>query len=111
MDADGTLIMYSEEILGLGSLTLTLAKGSTTGKTKVNTVSPAATGTNTYVYKIDSVAQSVTYDTVLTVGWTTITPGTTDIAATAGQIITVAEIDSGNKAKAVGTVTVIDNIA
>jgi len=111
MDTDGTLIMYSEEILGLGSLTLTLAKGGTAGKTKVNTVSPAATGTNTYVYKIDSVAQSVTYDAVLTTGWTTITPGTTDIAATAGQVITVAEIDSSNKAKAVGVVTVIDNIA
>ena len=48
---------------------------------------------------------------MLTAEWTTIKPGTTDIAATAGQIITVAEIDSGNKAKAVGTVTVIDNIA
>jgi len=111
MDAGGTLIMYSEEILGLGSLALTLAKGSTTGKTKVNTVSPVATGTNTYVYKIDSAAQNVSYDAVLTTGWTAVVPGTTDIVATAGQVITVVEIDSSNKAKAVGVVTVIDNIA
>ena len=111
MDADGTLIIYSEEILGLGSLALTLAKGSTTGKTKVNTVSPTATGANTYVYKIAASAQDVSYDAALTTGWTAVVPGTTDIAATAGQVITVAEVDSSNKAKAVGTVTVIDNIA
>ena len=111
MDGEGTLVIFSEEILGLGSLALTLAKGSTTGKTKVNTVSPVATGANTYVYKIDSTAQSVTYDVALTTGWTALVPGTTDIAATTGQVITVAEIDSSNKAKAVGVVTVIDNIA
>lgn len=111
MDSDGTLIQAEEEILGLGSLALTLAKGSTTGKTKVNTVIPVATGANTYVYKIDSTAQSVTYDVALTTGWTALVPGTTDIAATAGQVITVAEIGSSNKAKAVGVVTVIDNIA
>lgn len=111
MDGEGTLVIFSEEILGLGSLALTLAKGSTTGKTKVNTVSPVATGANTYVYKIDSTAQSVTYDVALTTGWTALVPGTTEIAATAGQVITVAEIGSSNKAKAVGVVTVIDNIA
>lgn len=110
MDGEGTLVIFSEEILGLGSLALTLAKGSTTGKTKVNTVSPTATGANTYVYKIGSTAQSVTYDVALTTGWTALVPGTTDIAATAGQIITVAEIDGDSKAKSVGTVTVVDNI-
>ena len=111
MDGEGTLVIFSEEILGLGILSLTLAKGSTTGKTKVNTVSPVATGANTYVYKINGVAQDVAYDAVLTTGWTALTPGTTEISATAGQIITVAEVDSSNKAKAVGVVTVIDNIA
>ena len=110
MDGEGTLVIFSEEILGLGALTLTLAKGSTTGKTKVNTVSPVATGANTYVYKINGVAQDVAYDAVLTTGWTALTPGTTDISATAGQIITVVEIDGDSKAKAVGTVTVVDNI-
>ena len=111
MDGEGTLVIFSEEILGLGSLALTLAKGSTTGKTKVNTVSPVATGANTYVYKIDSTAQSVTYDAACTTGWTALVVNTTEIAATAGQVITVAEIGSSNKAKAVGAVTVIDNIA
>lgn len=110
MDGEGTLVIFSEEILGLGSLALTLAKGSTTGKTKVNTVSPVATGANTYVYKINGVAQDVAYDAVLTTGWTALVVNTTEIAATAGQIITVVEIDASSKAKSVGTATVIDHI-
>ena len=37
MDGEGTLVIFSEEILGLGILSLTLAK-ATTGKTKVSAI-------------------------------------------------------------------------
>ena len=109
MDGDGTLIMYSEEILGLGILSLTLAK-ATTGKTKVSAISPAITGGNTYAYKIGATAVDVAYDAACTTGWTALVVNTTEIAATAGQIITVVEIDASSKAKSVGTATVIDHI-
>lgn len=111
MDTDGTLVVFEEEILGLGALSLTLAKGSATGKTKVSTVTPTAASGDTYVYKISSSAAAVTYNATCTTGWTACTPGSTDIAATGGQVITLVEIDGSSKAKAAGTVTVVDNIA
>lgn len=109
MDGEGTLVIFSEEILGLGILSLSLAK-ATTGKTKVSAISPAITGGNTYVYKIGATAVDVAYDAACTTGWTALVVNTTEIAATAGQIITVVEIDASSKAKSVGTATVIDHI-
>lgn len=109
MDGEGTLVIFSEEILGLGILSLTLAK-ATTGKTKVSAISPAITGGNTYAYKIGATAVDVAYDAACTAGWTALVVNTTEIAATAGQIITVVEIDASSKAKSVGTATVIDHI-
>lgn len=109
MDGEGTLVIFSEEILGLGILSLTLAK-ATTGKTKVSAISPAIIGGNTYAYKINGTAADVTYDMVCTTGWTALVVNTTEISATAGQIITVVEIDASSKAKSVGTATVIDHI-
>lgn len=109
MDGEGTLVIFSEEILGLGILSLTLAK-ATTGKTKVSAISPAITGGNTYAYKIGATAIDVAYDAACTTGWTALVVNTTEIAATAGQIITVVEIDASSKAKSVGTATVIDHI-
>ncbi|MDO5559420.1 MAG: hypothetical protein Q4F95_07460 [Oscillospiraceae bacterium] len=97
-------------MLGLCALTPTLAKG-TTGKTKVNSVAEdKLTATNTYVYKISAAATAVAYNETCTTGWTAATLGTTEISTTAGQIITLVEIDSNSKAKAVGTVTVVDDI-
>ena len=110
MDDDGTLVMYEEEILGLQNIALTLSAGSTTGKTKVATVSPITEVGNSLKYQIGASAISVTLNDVCTTGWTALTVGTTDITATAGQVITVVEVDSSNLAKKYGTVTVIDNI-
>ena len=109
MDGEGTLVIFSEEILGLGILSLTLAK-ATAGKTKVSAISPAITGGNTYAYKIGATAVDVAYDAACTTGWAALVVNTTEIAATAGQIITVVEIDASSKAKSVGTATVIDHI-
>lgn len=110
LDSDGRLLKYEEEILGLQSLSLTLVAGSTAGKTKVSTVSPTTEANNSLKYKIAASAVSVSYDDVCSSGWSALTVGTTEITATAGQIITVVEVDSSNKAKKYGNVTVVDNI-
>lgn len=108
-DNEGTLINYEETISSIIPLSLSLGS-ATTGKTKVTYISPALAAGNSYKYQIGESAVSVALDTVCTTGWTALVVGTTEITATAGQIITVVEVDTDNKAKKTGTVTVIDNI-
>lgn len=109
-DSEGTLIIFDETILGLSSLSFTLAS-ATTGKTKISVVTPHLTSGNSYKYQIGASAISVALDAVCTTGWTALTLGTTEITATAGQVITLIEVvTADNKAKKYGTATVIDNI-
>lgn len=90
----------------IGTLTLVLSAGSTTGKTQVDLVSPVSVAGRKLVYKVAASAQSVTYDQVIN-DWTALQLDT-DIAATAGQVITVAELTKAdNKAKKAGSATVI----
>lgn len=110
-DDEGTLIALIEDINDLATLTVSLDTGSSAGKTKINTVLPTTESSNSLKYKIGTTAENVSYEQVCTTGWTAVTIGTTEISATAGQVITVVEVDSANKAKKYGTVTVIDNIA
>lgn len=110
LDNEGTLLEYEEEILGLSKLTVTLEAGSTSGKTKVTAVTPAAESGNSLKYKVGASAQTVNYDEVCSSGWTALTAGTTEIAVTSGQVITVVEVDSANKAKKCGSVTATNNI-
>lgn len=107
-DGEGTLILYTEDIGVLSTLTIELEAG-TEGKTKVKTITPALGAGNSYVGKIGASAQSVTYDAVVS-GWTPVTVGTTEFEATNGQVLTIAEIDSEGKAKKAGYTTVIDQI-
>lgn len=109
-DSEGTLIRIIEEDLSaMDSIAVTLAK-ATTGKTKVSAVSPLTETENTLKYKIGATAESVTYKQVCTTGWTPLTVGTTEISATAAQVITIVEVNASNEAIKVGIVTVIDNI-
>lgn len=103
------MLIYEEEILGLQSLTATLA-AATTGKTKISAISPTTESGNSLKYKVGSAAETVVYDTSYTTGWTALTVGTTEISVTAGQVISVIEVDGSNKAKKFGYVTVVDNI-
>lgn len=90
----------------LGTLNVTMSAGSTTGKTEVDTVSPVTADGNKLMYKIGSSAETVTYDQNLG-SWTALSLDT-DISATAGQVITVAEVTkSGAKARKVGSATVV----
>lgn len=110
LDDEGTLAYYDEDAMNPDSMKVTLAAGSSTGKTKVLSVSPVALSGNNLKYKIGDSAEDVYYDQVCSSGWTALTVGTTEISATAGKIITVVEVDSSNKAKRCGTAVVIDNL-
>lgn len=88
------LILY-KGIDALGTLTVTSAEGSASGSTKI-TVTPAVSGGNTYVYKTGASITAPTYGQTLTSGWTA-WDGTSDITATTGNKIGVAEVDSGKK--------------
>jgi hypothetical protein len=109
LDSEGTLLIFSEAYAALDALTVSLVVG-TTGKTKVDTISPTLTAGNSYKGKIGASAETVVYDTAYTTGWTAVTPGTTEFTATSGQVLTIIEVDASNKAKAVGTVTVVNQI-
>lgn len=90
----------------LGTLNVFVSAGSTAGTTIVDTITPASEQGNKYMYKLGSAVQSVAYDDVLS-SWTDLTIDT-NISATAGQIITVAEVvSSTEKARKIGSATVV----
>ncbi len=100
---DRTFSVAGESAL---ALTVTSEEGTGVGNTKIE-VSPAGLVGNTYVYKLDAVAPALPklFD-VLTTGWTS-WDGLTDIAATTGHTITVAEINAESKCIRVGQAVVV----
>lgn len=93
------------QVTAAPALTVISLAGSTVGKTAI-TVSPALTGTNTYVYKTAASVALPAFDAVLTTGWTA-WDGSADITATTGNMIVIAEIDGDNKCKLAGSATVV----
>lgn len=89
-----------------GTLTVTSAEGTSSGKTKI-TVSPAKlVSSNKYKYKV----QASDFSTLPDLGddlsaWTT-WDGTSEIAATDGYYIAVAETESDFTCEKVGKTTV-----
>ena len=103
-DNEGTLIIFTESISGaLESLAVTSVAGSTLGTTKV-TLSPAITYGRTYVYKTASSVTAPALDDVLN-DWQ-VWDSVSDITATTGNKIGIAEIDSALQCKAYGFTTV-----
>ena len=103
IDAQSVMPMefYSIDGTGLKAIRVTSFAGSSSGKTAITTNYTLASG-ESYKIKLGSEAASVTYEQVLTTGWTAWN-GSDDITATTGQIITVAVVvTSNNKAHAVG---------
>lgn len=92
-----------------GTLTVNSAAGTTSGKTKI-TVSPAKlVSSNKYKYKV----QQADFSTLPDLGddlsaWTT-WDGTSEIAATNGYYIAVAETESDFTCEKVGKATVVAN--
>lgn len=85
------------------ALTLSLAKGSTTGTT-VATITAGNTGT-TYAYKVNPASRATYNQTSSNYAGTSLTSGTTEIAASAGDIIEIVNLSS-SKVVAVGYITV-----
>lgn len=87
----------------LGTLTISSAAGSATGKTKI-TVSPSLTSGNKYVYKAASTVTSPAYgdDCSSYTAW----DGTSEITATTGNKICIVEVDSNKTAVKAGIATV-----
>lgn len=83
-----------------GSLTVSAAAASTSGKT-VLTVTESAT--SAFKYKVAPAEAAKLGDEYT---GTALTSGTTQIAVTAGQVIEVADLDSDGKVKKVGYITV-----
>ena len=91
----------------LGSLTVTPAKGSVEGTTKATISGAAGTEGNTLKYKLGNAAIPVEYGENVR-NWAVFAQNT-DIAATAGQHITVVEADKWYKAVGFGSAAVVVN--
>ena len=91
----------------LGSLTVTVSAGSATGGSHITVTEPLVSG-HSYKYKAGATAETVTYDQALTTGWTALPTDGNVTGLTAGQTLTVAEVNTAdNKAKAVGSATIV----
>lgn len=108
---EATAVAYIKQCLditnpnpALGTLTVTSAEGTASGKTAL-TVTPAKTAGNSYKTKTAASVTLPAYDEACTTGYTA-WDGTAEVSATTGQKILVVEVDSGNKAKAAGIATV-----
>ena len=87
----------------LGKITVVSLAGTNSGDTKLY-VNPALTALHSYKHKVvTSLTVLPSYDDVLTTGWTTWN-GTSDITATTGTYIMIAEVlTADNKIKKLGT--------
>lgn len=106
-DGEGTLVILEEELsaASLRDLTVTSAAGSSSGKTLISVV-PAPISGNSYKYKAASNPTAPAYDAVCTTGYTA-WDGMAEIAATSGQTILIVEVNADNKARGVGTATIV----
>lgn len=96
----GTTTVLSKEAQPIGILTVTSSPGASIGTTAI-LVTPPATGGNTYKYKIAEAVGLPALDEILGSDWTE-WDGSSDISATAGYQIVVAEVDSESRAKKAG---------
>lgn len=91
----------------VGELLVTTEEGAATGATHVDVLQSLPDGYS-YVYQTGATAATVTYDEELTTGWTALPEDGNLTGLTAGQIITVAQINTAdNKAKAIGLATIV----
>lgn len=105
LDSTGTLLKISCEKKTLGAITVTSVAGTLSGATKI-TFAPAKSDGSTLKYKTSATVTLPVYNDVLTTGWT-VWDGVSDITATTGNEIAIAEVDSDNKCKNVGKATVV----
>lgn len=102
LDAIAYIAVGSSDTQTLGTLTLTSAEGSESGKTAIAVEPQIASINNLYKYKVASSATTVTYGMDVK-NWTK-WDGVSEITATDGNHITVVECDQSYKAVASGDV-------
>jgi len=91
----------------IDNLTVTVSAGSAAGGSHVAVIEPLVSG-HSYKYKTGDTAETVDYDQALTTGWTALPDDGNVTGLTAGQTLTVAEVNTAdNKAKAVGSATIV----
>lgn len=91
----------------LAMLTVGVEAGASTGGSHVSITQPLPAG-HSYVYQAGATAATVTYDEVLGDGWTALPAKGNVTGLTAGETLTVVEIDTtSKKAKASGTATIV----
>lgn len=92
-DFDENVIVYTWGDVAIGTLTLTVAKGGTSG-TAVTVTAKDATNDSLYCKVTDDPITIAPGTVVTTTGWTSVTSGTKkdNISATAGQYLTVIEV-------------------
>lgn len=91
----------------LQTLTVGVEAGATAGSSHVTVTEPLVSG-HSYKYAAAADATAVTYNQVLTTGWTALPADGNVTGLTAGQTLTVAEVNTeDNKAKAVGSAKIV----
>lgn len=91
----------------LANLTVRVEAGAATGGSHIEVVQPLPAG-HSYVYQAGATAATVTYDEVIGDGWTALPAKGNVTGLTAGETLTVVEIDTtSKKAKASGTATIV----
>ncbi|UZT82146.1 hypothetical protein [Caproicibacterium sp. BJN0003] len=109
LDSEGTQILLDEELPGSAAAASGLSVSSTAGTvsgTTALTVTPSKGSGNTYRYKLGAYIPNVGDDLSAWSTW----DGTSAITATTGSIITVAEVDSTNKAVKASVATVVAKV-
>lgn len=102
--ADGTLIIYEEDIIPEQSLMVTSVAGATSGYTEL-TVTPAKAAGNSYKYRTGAYIDAPAAGDTLTdyTAW----DGTAEIETRSGYTVIVAEVDSGGTCVKYGSVTAV----
>ena len=105
LDAISYISVGSEDIQTLGTLIVSTAAGSDTGKQVVTVDEPLSAINNIYKYKVAASATTVTYgmDVKSWSKW----DGVSEIDAEAGKVVTIVECDGTYKAVKSGTVTAV----
>lgn len=104
--ANGVVVGKVDATPSLGVITVSSAAGTNVGDTALTLSGYTQPSGESYKYKVaDTTAPSVNYGQKLTTGWTSWN-GSADITAATGKKITVASVDSANRAQAAGSTTV-----
>ena len=103
-NASGVVVGMIDSTASLGSVTVSSSAGTAAGDTAITTSGYSLGSGESWVYKVGTAAETVTYGQNLA-SWTAWN-GIADITAATGKVITVAAVDANKRAQAAGNATV-----